>query len=328
VSLRLFLFSVIAITKQMGYNRFEVMILKEKYLKLLPAVTNSGFAMEDWYVWCGSVIKEKDTYYLFAARWPKETGFPNGYLTHSEIVLASTKNLSKPFVFEKTLISKRDGEKWDGFMAHNPFILKKDDLYLLYYIGSPDGSMKNRAIGYAWSKNLKDGWIRSEKAIPLPPNANNPAVLLDADGSVLLYYRDGNLRVSVARTDSFDGEYQIVAENLFPSSKIEDMFVYKEGSDYIMIAEDALGFYTGIHKAGVRFTSKDGIHWDETSARLAYDFDVDYDDGSAVSLQRRERPFLFRDNDKAYLFSTAKLGGEDKLTGGNTWNMVQEIDNL
>jgi len=152
--------------------------------------------------------------------------------------------------------------------------------------------------------------------------------LLDADGSVLLYYRDGNLRVSVARTDSFDGEYQIVAENLFPSSKIEDMFVYKEGSDYIMIAEDALGFYTGIHKAGVRFTSKDGIHWDETSARLAYDFDVDYDDGSAVSLQRRERPFLFRDNDKAYLFSTAKLGGEDKLTGGNTWNMVQEIDNL
>ena len=300
----------------------------EKCLNFLPSVKNSGFSMDGWYVWCGSVIKENDTYYLFAARWPKETGFPEGYLTHSEIILASTNDLSKPFTFQKVLISKREGEKWDSCMAHNPFILKKDDLYLLYYIGSPDGSMKNRAIGYASSKSLTEGWCRSENAIPLPPNANNPAILVEDNGSILLYYRDGNLRVSVARAENFDGQYQVIAENLFPNSKIEDMFVYKDGSDYIMIAEDALGTYTGVVKGGVKFTSNDGIHWSEASAQLAYDFEVNYDDGSSAQLQRRERPFLFRDADKTYLFTTAKLGGEDQLTGGNTWNMVQEIRDM
>ena len=122
----------------------------EKYFKLKPAVVGSGFSMEGYYVWCGSVIRENGRYYLFAARWPEEKGFPNGYLTDSEIVLASTDDLSKPFEFEKVLISKRDGEKWDSVMAHNPFIFKDGDTYIIYYIGSPDGGYEKRAIGYAY----------------------------------------------------------------------------------------------------------------------------------------------------------------------------------
>ena len=284
--------------------------------------------MEGWYVWCGSVIKEDNKYYLFAARWPKETGFPDGYLTHSEIVLASTDDLSKPFQFERVLIAKREGEKWDSFMAHNPFIFKTNDIYILYYIGSPDGGMKNRAVGYAWSRQLTDGWARSEHAVKLPPNANNPAAISDQDGNILLYYRDGSLRVSVARARVFDGEYEVLAENLFPTSKIEDMFVYRDTSGYVMIAEDALGTYTGVKKGGVRFRSEDGIHWDESSAEPAYDFEVEYTDGSSVLLQRRERPFVFADGNRTYLFTTAKVGGEETLTGGDTWNMVQEIQSM
>jgi hypothetical protein len=39
----------------------------------------SGFAMDGYFVWCGSCIKVGDTYHLFSSRWPVETKFPEGY---------------------------------------------------------------------------------------------------------------------------------------------------------------------------------------------------------------------------------------------------------
>ena len=300
----------------------------KKCLKLRPAVANSGFKMDGYYVWCGSVIKENGKYYLFAARWPKEKGFPLGYLTYSEIVLATSDDLSKPFKFEKVIISKRDGNKWDSCMAHNPYIFKDGDTYVLFYIGSPDGQAVTRSIGYAYSKSLTDGWVRSEESIKLPPDANNPAVIKANNGKYLLYYRDGHLKVYVAQADKFSGPYEIVNERIFPKGSIEDMYTYiDENGKYIMFAEDAGGKYTGVVKSGVRFESCDGINWDGDSAALAYDFDVDYDDGTHLFLQRRERPFILDDdNGKRYLFTTAKINGEDMMTGGDTWNMVQEIE--
>lgn len=294
-------------------------------ITFLPAAKNSGFRMEGYHVWCGSVIKENGKYYLFAARWPEETGFPGGYLTDSEIVLAVTDDLAKPFQFEKVIFTKRPGDKWDSEMQHNPFIFKVGDTYVLYYIGSPDGGIETRAIGYAYSKSLTDGWVRSEKAFNLPPDSNNPAAIMLEDGSFLLYFRDGDCRVSVARADSFEGPYEVIQKNIFPKSAVEDMFVYKTENGFTMICEDCVGGYTGLKKGGLRFSSKDGVHWDEETAEPAYDFDVEYDDGSKITLQRRERPVLFTDGDRKYLFTTAKHGGPDQWGGGKTWNMVQEI---
>ncbi|MBQ7036799.1 MAG: glycoside hydrolase family protein [Clostridia bacterium] len=297
-------------------------------LDFYPVVKNSGFQMEGYHVWCGSVIREGGTYYLFAARWPEETGFPLGYLTDSEIVLATTDDLAKPFQFQKVLFGKREAKYWDSVMAHNPFIFKVDDLYVLYYIGSPDGGCENRAIGYAWSKSLTDGWTRSDAPIALPKDANNPAIFKNDDGSFFLYFRDGHGRVSVARSDSFRGPFKVENFNLFPSSCCEDMFVYKDEKGYVMIAEDGRGYYTGLEKGGVRFRSEDGIHWDEDSAEPAFDFDLQYDDGTHMVLQRRERPFLFWDGDRKYLISTAKIGGPDQICGGKNWNMIQEIKEI
>lgn len=295
------------------------------YGKLLPVVKHSGFRMEGYYVWCGSTIKGEDgRYYLFAARWPKKTTFPDGYMTDSEIVLAVTDDLAKPFQFEKVIIGKREGDYWDSMMAHNPFILKISEEYVLFYIGNPDGSAQRRAIGFARSKSLTEGWVRSETAIALPPNANNPSVLVKEDG-VYLYFRDGNLKVSVARADRYDGEYTVLNDNVCPKGMVEDMYVYPVGDHFEMIAEDAGGAYTGIPKAGAHFVSEDAVHWVPSEPCLAYDYDILYDDGSREELQRRERPSLFSDKTGTYLFTTAKIGGEDRLTGGETWNMVQKI---
>ena len=296
-------------------------------LDFKPVITGSGFKMEGYYVWCGSVLHEDGMYYLFASRWKKEKEFPGGYMTDSEIVLAQTDNLNKPFEFKKVIIGKRDGNYWDSVMAHNPYIIKLGDKYVLYYIGNTDGRSQTRKIGYAYCDSVDGEWIRAEQAIDLPEDANNPCVVSN-NGELLLYYRDGGLRVSVAKAEKFDGEYKVVKENIFPKGMVEDMFVYHDGEKYIMIAEDAGGAYTGLKKGGVRFLSHDGITWDEDSAVPAYGFNITYDDGRTEELQRRERPMILFDNDKKYLFTSAKINGELKLEGGDTWNMVQEFVNV
>ena len=77
-----------------------------------------------------------------------------------------------------------------------------------------------------------------------------------------MYYRDGALNVSVAKADKYNGIYTVLKKGLFPKGMIEDMFVYRDGDKYIMIAEDAGGAYTGIEKAGVKFISDNGIDWE------------------------------------------------------------------
>ena len=291
-----------------------------------PVKKQSGFRMDGYYVWCASMIKGLDgLYYLFAARWPESTGFPDGYMTHSEIVLATSASLDEPFVFRKVVIGSREGNYWDSGMAHNPFVLKIDHKYVLFYIGTQNGSYEQRAIGYAVADSLDGEWMRSDEPISLPANANNPSVLVDDDGSILLFFRDGNLKVSVARAARYDAPFGILNDHLFPEGPIEDMYVMRINGRYEMFAEDAQATYTENKKGGVHFISDDGIHWTTDENPTAYGFEIDYDDGSHVRLQRRERPQVYIENGCAYLLTTAKINGADLLTGGQTWSMIQRF---
>lgn len=299
------------------------MLLSKEYL---PVSKNTGFRMKGYYVWCGSLIKGPDSqYYLFAARWPEETTFPDGYMTHSEIVLATSPSLNEPFQFQKVVISRRDGDYWDSGMAHNPFVIQVDNRYIMFYIGTQNGSYEKRCIGYATADSLDGDWVRSDEPLALPPNANNPAVIQDTDGSFLLYFRDGHLKVSVARAAHYCGPYEILHTDLFPKGKIEDMYVFYQNGRFEMFAEDAQAVYTGLTAGGVHFISADGIHWKPDAHPLAYGFAVEYTDGSSVTLQRRERPQVYLEDDKAYLITTAKTDGPDRSTGGHTWNMIQQF---
>lgn len=292
---------------------------------LKPAVYGSGFTMDNYYVWCGSAIKGEDNrYYLFASRWPENTLFPSGYMTHSEIVLASTDSLDKPFKFEKVIFSGRDGGFWDSKMAHNPQIHKFKDGYLLFYIGTSDGTAENRKIGIAFSKSITDGWIRPDKPIDLPLNANNPAAIIGKNGDIYLAFRDGDLKVSIAYSEAYGKEFEIIAKDIFPKGRIEDMYMFKNGERFEIIAEDNEGTYTGLVGAGVHFSSYDAINWNLCNPMQIYSRTIEYDNGDVVELQRRERPQLFMDNSRLYLFTTAKINGETRSTGGKTWNMVQE----
>lgn len=48
--------------------------------RVLPAPVGGGFAMDGYWVWCGSVIKatgrgEDGKYHMFASRWPRGLSF-------------------------------------------------------------------------------------------------------------------------------------------------------------------------------------------------------------------------------------------------------------
>ena len=104
------------------------------------------------------------------------------------------------------------------------------------------------------------------------------------------------------------------------------MYLFRNDGRYEIIAEDNEGVYTGKVGAGVHFCSDDAISWRTCEPMQLYTREVLYRDGSVIELQRRERPQLLYDGDDVYLFTTAKINGETRATGGETWNMVAKME--
>ena len=285
---------------------------------LKPIAVDSGFRMDGYHIWCGSPVRGEDgRIYLFAARWPEHTGFPQGYMHHSEIVLARAEAPDRPFTYVKTVLSGRGGGFWDGQMTHNPQITRIGGRWVLYYIGNSDGTWETRAIGYATADSLTGEWTRVDRPLALPANANNPAVYVEDDGGVLLIFRDGNLKVSAARAPRYDGAYTLLNGDVTNGLRLEDFYVYKENGRYVMLAEDNVGAYSGHERWGVVLTSDDGVHWFPRDPLIAYDHTLPFADGTSITAERRERPQLLLENGVPVALFTGVL------YQGKTWNQAQ-----
>lgn len=181
----------------------------------IPSSLNPAFKMQDWWIWCGSVIKDKDKYHMFASRWPKYLPFHPGWGVQSEIVRAESNKLEGPYEFKEVVLKERGAGFWDGRSTHNPFILKHEDTFILFYTGMTYPYPKiteednlnhfskewlaaraSKRIGIATSNSVYGPWIRKDKPI-LDVRAgyfddfftSNPAPLIKKDGSVLLVYK-------------------------------------------------------------------------------------------------------------------------------------------
>jgi len=285
-----------------------------------PVPKQSGFKMDGWFVWGGSVIKVDDTYHLFASRWPDSTEFPGGYMKHSEIVRATSTDPLGPYQFRELVIGERGPQYWDSEMAHNPSIYKTGDTYVLYY-NARSKSGGYRQIGYATAQNVEGPWKRCDKAINFGMDANNPAAFFEPDGGVKLMWRDRNLRVYLATAPSYTGPYTIQNDNVWPQCQLEDFYLFKQDGKYNMICEDNEGGVTGFVRWGVRFVSDDGIHdWQPADPLIFYDHTINWTDGSVLECERRERPQLLIDeNGKVTHLFTSVLYKE------KTWNQVVPI---
>lgn len=277
---------------------------------------NSGFKMEGYWIWGGSMIRVDSVYHLFASRWTKRGEFPDGYRTDSEIVRATSLSPLGPFEFQEIIIGERDSAFWDSNMAHNPTLSKIGDEFVIFYIGSDFSTFQNgsrllmRRIGYATSKSVYGPWIRSDKPL-FDTDSNNPAVIIDQSGAKLLF-RDAKLRVFIAEADEYRGPYRIVNDNAMPDTPLEDFFVFRSGGLYHIICEDNIGKVSGHVRWGVHLVSENGISgWRKYDPLIAYDHAIIFENDSVMRCNRRERPQLLIENKQITHLLTAVYTGKE-----------------
>lgn len=260
---------------------------------LLPSPRHGGFAMNDYFLWCSSVIKVGDTFHMFASRWPAQYGM-GGWTKYSECVRATSTNLCGPYQFQEVVLQKRpDG--WDKSRVHNVKIVRAGGKYVIYYINSANET------GYAVSDSVNGPWTRSDKPVI---KASNPAILVCADQSiyVLCRLRDGSdVNRGVGFTaPNYQGPYTVLENgaNLLPNGgELEDPTIWWANNQYNVLLNDWKGRATGTFKAGAQYFSKDGVHYTLMTREPVFTKTVEYDDGTSETFSRRERPFVYT-NDK------------------------------
>lgn len=335
--------------------------------RLQPAPKNGGFYMENYWIWCGSVIKGEDNrYHMFASRWPKEMGFGANWLFNCEIVRASSDVPQGPYQFEEVVLSRRGREFFDGMNVHNPSIRKWNNKYFLYYMGTtyggpiPGGEKEisserftevwnNKRIGLAISDSVFGPWKRFDKPILEPRDYNhwdctattNPsAVILDDGTTYMLYksrtYAASTLQIGVATADKPWGEYKRLSDKpIFhfdnPDIHLEDPFMwYENGMFHLLIKDDYknnCGGISGKWGAGIYASSKDCIHWSIAEDPLVYSREVLWEDGSVTTQCNLERPSLLFENGKPTHLFLATGNGDSPYQFSHTWNMVIPIKN-
>lgn len=292
--------------------------------RIQPVPENSGFRMEGFYVWCGSVIEADGIYHMFAARWPESTGFPEGYRQHSEIVRATATHPLGPYTFREVVIGERDSSFWDSNMAHNPTIHKIGDQYVLFYIGSDfttyrTGTSLLRRVGYATAEKITGPWTRCGEPV-IGEESNNPAIYVEQDLSVKMLYRDADLKIIMAVAPGFSGPYGIVNDNVWPECRLEDFYLYKKSNRYYFICEDNVGHVSGHERWGVQLVSENGINgWEKDDPVVVYDHDLTYSSGRVLHCVRRERPQLLIRNRKITHLVTSVFDGT------HTWSQPVEV---
>ena len=188
---------------------------------MLPAPVGSGFEMDGYWVWCGSVVKGEDgRYHMFASRWPQKYPMHPGWLVASEIVRASCDTPDGKYQFEEVVLPARGPQYWDGRATHCPQITKIDGRYVLFYTGMTHPfnepelplssldprvliSRSNKRTGIAVSDSVFGPWQRFDKPlIDTRPDKydnfliSNAAPCLCPDGRILVAYKSIGYRES------------------------------------------------------------------------------------------------------------------------------------
>lgn len=265
--------------------------IKSMKSAIQSAIKNGGFSMDDYILWCPSVIKVDKMYHMFASRWPAIYGLA-GWTTHSEIIRATSSNLYGPYKFQEVVIQKRDGY-WDNERVHNPRVVKSGKYFVLYY------SSTAGETGYAYALSISGPWIRSDNAVM---TFSNVAPIVKSDGSIYVFGRKTvkNFRIAQAYTaKTFNEKYSIIknGENLLPkNAQLEDPTIWLSGNSFYVLCSDLNGDLTGIKKAGAQYYSIDGENFKPVTTDPIYTKTVTFDDNSTETFSRRERAFVYADD--------------------------------
>lgn len=316
------------------------MDFSKRMQKILDGCT---FCEDGYYVWCGSMFKYADKYYITYSRWKRSLGF-EAWVTDSEICLASANSMFGEFKYIKTLRTKDNLGNWDSSCAHNPTILTANEKHYLFYTGN-DGNgdwwvNRNRQrIGVASAINPEGEWNFQDKPLIDISIDNfdslmvsNPSVTATPDGRFLMIYkgvskegippRGGAVVCGAAFSDKPDGIYNKTGSPIMvnPTNgwSVEDPFVFYEGDKFYTLVKDFQGYFTKTPRSATAlFESINGVDWYPSDHPLAYECKLDFVSGMR-EVFRLERPQLYFEDGKARLLICACA--EDK-SFNNVYNV-------
>ncbi len=283
---------------------------------LKPASKQGIFQQAGYHVWCGTVTKGADKkYYLFYSRWPEKAGHL-GWVTHSEVAVASSKSATGPFKFVKVVLAKRDKQHWDADVTHNPTVHCFNGKYYLYYMGNyGNGEFWNnrnhQRIGMAVAKHPLGPWQRmNQPLIDVDTThkdsydflmTSNPAVCKTAEGCYAMVYKSvsngpmpfgGKVYHKVAFADKPTGPFIKKREPIFQKDTVrfaaEDPYIWYQGTKYWALVKDFKGSFTKQGLSLALFESKDAINWQVAKYPLASTTRIQFTDTvwNAVKVER------------------------------------------
>lgn len=289
--------------------------------RMLP--TNPAYQFKDpgYHVWCGTMLKHNDTYFLIYSRWKQELGF-HSWVTNSEICIAKSDDPLGEFTFVKKLFGHEDTNTGERFVYHNPTVLTLNGRFYLYF-------MYNRGFGDWWEHRnaqrigvahcddpLGDWVIESAPIIDVSENGidslmvSNPSVTLTPNGKILMVYKavskdgvlpkGGKVLCAVAQSDNPLGPFfkynKPIMENPTNSWSVEDPYIWWENDRFYALVKDFQGYFTNTDSYAVAlFESIDGQDWIPAKNTMAFKPILNYGDTS-VNVQYLERPQLYMEN--------------------------------
>jgi len=298
---------------------------------LQPVPFQNRFIDENYAIWCGSVIKDKNgKFYMFYSRWPRKDGHQS-WIYNSEIAMAKADRPEGPYSHVKVVLPARGAEYWDGVVTHNPYITFYKGKYYLYYMGTTGTGERNgtnwwvqrnhQRIGVAVAKSIEGEWTRFDKPV-LSNNAtdstaydamlvNNPAITFNDAGGVLMVYKQvcknstlkgGRVRFGVAESKSPLGPFIKNPNSIFESKdsksahmEAEDPFIWFQKGYYYAIVRDVVGKFTGDSGALALMVSKNGTDWEPAKHPLVIGSSFAWEDGTQSGIAI-ERPWVYFEN--------------------------------
>jgi len=289
--------------------------------RMLPTSPAYAFTEEDYFVWCGAMLRHGDAYYLIYSRWPRKLGF-QAWVTDSEICLAKADSPLGEFRFVRAILPCVYNEAGERSVFHNPTVIEWQGRHYLYFMfnrGAGDwwGHRNNQRIGVAYADDPEGEWTRADgPVIDISPEGidslmtSNPTAVVKPDGRILMVYkavskygelpRGGKVICGAAEADHPLGPFtkfgDPIMENPENAWSVEDPFIWYEDDRYWALVKDFHGYFTHTDgKAVALFTSEDGRRWHPAEHPFAFTQRLDYGTQSK-DVNNLERPQLFFEN--------------------------------
>lgn len=276
--------------KQIIVEKYESSILEPKGFPFWYLFGN----WEGRWVYHPQIIVRNRKYYMF---YSGKAGY-SGFQMRHDIGIAISGDLRGWKRFEKNpvLSPNADSSRWDSDLVAHSYIIKKNNVYYMFYDGSPKGKWLE-GIGLATSKDLIN-WRKKGKSAVLKSGSfwweknhvSRCCVVPGQKGYFYMYYagHDGICeRIGIARSKNLLSWEKFIKEPVLDLGQkgswderhISDPRVIKAGNYYLM-------FYTGYNRGfkgsiGLAY-SKDMITWKRYSDPvLSYGKKGDWDQDEA-----------------------------------------------